>query len=63
MSKPAPYHLKACNYEKRLMVFRPTQFKDYSKKHGHGAKNTIGGSAYDITRMSKLEKKQYQLGF
>ncbi|KAL1868795.1 hypothetical protein Plec18167_008100 [Paecilomyces lecythidis] len=38
-------------------------FKDYSKKHGHGAKNTIGGSAYDITRMSKLEKKQYQLGF
>jgi hypothetical protein len=49
--------------KKRLILFLPVQFKDYSKKHGRGVGNTIGGSAYDIARVSqaKKKKKQYSL--
>lgn len=61
-------HLKLCNYEVRLIVFRPVQFEDYTFDHGKGPNNTIGGSSYDLTRLpqtkkrlSQTKKKQYRI--
>ncbi|OKL58247.1 hypothetical protein UA08_06774 [Talaromyces atroroseus] len=37
-------------------------FKTYAKGHIRSGRKTIGGTQYDITKMSKFEKKRFQLG-
>ncbi|KAH8693005.1 hypothetical protein BGW36DRAFT_302377 [Talaromyces proteolyticus] len=36
-------------------------FKTYAKHHTKGGRKTIGGTSYDITKISKSEKKRFEL--
>ena len=48
-------------YRRALTLF---QFDGYVKEHGEskGGRNTIGGTHYDITKMSKKIRKAHEYG-
>ncbi|CRG91972.1 Pc13g06040 [Talaromyces islandicus] len=38
------------------------EFKAYTKRHAAGGRKTIGGTHYDLTKMSKAEKREIRFG-